>query len=247
MEQELQVVKEPTNEIGVPQRRPKAELEAAQEAASAIRDILMKKKNPVIFKGEQYLEFEDWQTIGRFYGLTVRVVSTNPIDLGETTGWEAHAEVIRASDGAVISAADSMCMNDESNWKDKPMFQIRSMAQTRACAKGFRNVLAWVAVMAGFQATPAEEYADGQRRRSKKEKPLKAEDIPDDQLGNWILPFGKFNGRTLSSIMQEVSKSGKATGRDYLEWAVENGKDPEIREILSRYLAIVTQEPSIQV
>jgi len=38
-----------------------------------------------------------------------------------------------------------------------PMFQLASMAQTRAGSKAFRNLLSWVAVMAGFQSTPAEE------------------------------------------------------------------------------------------
>jgi len=31
------------------------------------------------------------------------------------------------------------------------------MAQTRACAKALRNVLAWVVVLAGYAPTPAEE------------------------------------------------------------------------------------------
>jgi hypothetical protein len=38
-----------------------------------------------------------------------------------------------------------------------PLFQLRSMAQTRACAKAMRNALAWVVVLAGFKPTPAEE------------------------------------------------------------------------------------------
>lgn len=48
-------------------------------------------------------------------------------------------------------------MNDETNWRGKPLFQLRSMAQTRACAKALRNVLAFVPVLAGYEATPAEE------------------------------------------------------------------------------------------
>ena len=77
----------------------------------------------------------------------------------------------------VISAADAMCMNDEDKWgmrakyewKDggrvqigevqAPFYQLRSMAQTRACAKALRNVLAWVVVLAGYKPTPAEEMA----------------------------------------------------------------------------------------
>ena len=38
-----------------------------------------------------------------------------------------------------------------------PLFQLASMAQTRANAKVLRNVLSWVAVLAGYRPTPAEE------------------------------------------------------------------------------------------
>lgn len=40
---------------------------------------------------------------------------------------------------------------------DTPLFQILSMAQTRACAKVTRNKLAWVVTLAGYKPTPAEE------------------------------------------------------------------------------------------
>ena len=38
-----------------------------------------------------------------------------------------------------------------------PLFQLRSMAQTRACAKALSNVFKWVVVLAGYKPTPAEE------------------------------------------------------------------------------------------
>lgn len=38
-----------------------------------------------------------------------------------------------------------------------PLFQLRSMAQTRACAKALRNVLSWIFVLAGFKPGVAEE------------------------------------------------------------------------------------------
>jgi hypothetical protein len=37
------------------------------------------------------------------------------------------------------------------------------MAQTRACAKALRNVLAWVVVLAGYAPTPAEEMESGEQ------------------------------------------------------------------------------------
>jgi hypothetical protein len=137
-------------------RAPEKVLAEAQQAAAALGKVLSGKEKPVMMNGEKYLEFEDWQTVGRFYGVSTRVVRTQFVEYGGAQGFEAYAEAVRA-DGAVVSAAESMCMNDEKNWKDKPLFQLRSMAQTRACAKALRGVLAWVVVLAGYKPTPAEE------------------------------------------------------------------------------------------
>ena len=138
-------------------RDPSAVLQEAQRAAAALKDVIDRKAKPVRFNGETYLEFEDWQTVGRFYGITAKVVETCPVDFGETRGWEARAVALHAATGVEISAADSMCLNDEPNWRNKPLFQLRSMAQTRACAKALRNVLSWVVVLGGYRPTPAEE------------------------------------------------------------------------------------------
>lgn len=170
---ENEIIEMPNQSVSV-MRDPGEVLKEAKKAAQALMTVVSQKKRPVIMNGEQYLEFEDWQTLGRFYGLTVKVVKTDFLDYGGVKGFEASAEVLRA-DGAVISAANAMCLNDEDKWSTRtkyeyidnvktkvgevpvPLFQLRSMAQTRACAKALRNVLAWVAVLAGFKPTPAEE------------------------------------------------------------------------------------------
>lgn len=153
-------------------RAPELVLEEAKRAAKALQDVISKKARPVRFNGEQYLEFEDWQTVGRFYGITAKVVRTAPVDFGDVRGFEASAVAINTNTGDEISAADSMCLNDEPNWKSKPLFQLRSMAQTRACSKCLRNVLAWVVVLAGYRPTPEEEM-DGvfQQRTPPQGKP----------------------------------------------------------------------------
>lgn len=140
-------------------RDPERVISEAREAATALKDVLAKKKNKFMFRGEQYLQFEDWQTLGRFYGVTARIKHSQQVSYGEASGFEASAEAVRA-DGMVISAAEAMCMDDELNWQGKPIFQLRSMAQTRACAKALRNVLSWVAVLAGYATTPAEEMSE---------------------------------------------------------------------------------------
>ena len=176
MEENTQAVEVVTDfSGGITVRPPDVVLAEAVKAAKALKDVVSKKSKPVLFNGEQYLEFEDWQTLARFYGITAKVVSTTFVQYGAVQGFECRAEAISAQTGAVLSAADSMCLNDEDNWSSRPkyewvkgvktkvgevpvpMFQLRSMAQTRACAKCLRNILAWVAVLAGYKPTPAEE------------------------------------------------------------------------------------------
>lgn len=144
---------------------PTETLAAAQRAAAALQDVITRKNKPVMFKGEQYLEFEDWQTVGRFYGVTAKAVSVDPVELGNARGFKAVAIAI-AADGREISRAEAYCVTDEPTWKDKPLFQLASMAQTRACAKALRNVLAWVVVLAGYRGTPAEELPREEAPRS---------------------------------------------------------------------------------
>lgn len=199
----------PVSEAGmVLSRPPDLVLREAHEAAAALMQVMASKKRKLIFNDEQYLEFEDWQTVGRFYGIAPRIVLTRAVEYGEVRGWEASAEAVHVASGRVVSSADAMCLNDEDKWRARskyeyhyvkksggtsaedpgrdeliwergrdgknrpkkervlvgdeavPMFQLRSMAQTRAGAKALRNALAWVVVLAGFKPTPAEEMPE---------------------------------------------------------------------------------------
>ena len=141
-------------------RDPDVVLAEATKAAQALKRVIDNKPKKVIINNETYLEFEDWQTVARFYGLSARVVHTAMVEIGEVRGYEAHAEVWHIAGGKMVSSAESMCLNDEERWQSRPLFQLRSMAQTRACAKALRNCLAWVVVLAGYRPTPAEEIID---------------------------------------------------------------------------------------
>lgn len=128
----------------------------AMEAAKELQKIVDSREKKLVIGGKQYLFFEDWQTLGRFNRTTAKVVDTKEIYQGEKLiGFFARAVCVK--DGMEISAADAECCFDEPNWGDKPRFQLRSMAQTRACAKALRNCLAFVAVLANYEPTPAEE------------------------------------------------------------------------------------------
>jgi len=137
-------------------------VEFASDAAKHLKDIVTKTHSSIMLGKSEHLKFEAWQTIAKFYGSTVTVDWTKPIlmqnegHLEEVFGYEAKASVLD-KDGKILSSAESGCFKDEDNWRNKPSFQLRSMAQTRACAKALRNVYAWVVVLAGYTPTPAEE------------------------------------------------------------------------------------------
>jgi len=136
---------------------PQTEVNFASKAAKALQGIVESKKHKVIVGGKQYLQFEDWQTLARFFNYTVGVDWVRQLKNGDSlTGYEARA-IVYNREGVVIGSAEASCLRDEKNWQDKPEFQLKSMAQTRASAKALRNILAWVSVLAGYEGTPAEE------------------------------------------------------------------------------------------
>jgi hypothetical protein len=196
-------------------RPPELVLAEAKKAATALKDVVATKHKPVVFNGEQYLEFEDWQTVGRFYGVTAKIITTEFVDFGDAKGFLAKAVAIR-TDGMEVSAAEAMCLNDEGNWKSKPLFQLRSMAQTRACAKALRNVLAWVVVLAGYRPTPAEEMHEAGNNRPPVAAPQKkaaptpseVEQIVNVKLNSATSKDGEKNGKkyTVYSIIDENSE-----------------------------------------
>ena len=161
---------------------PEVVLAQAMIAAKALGTVLAEKKKPVIMNGEQYLEFEDWQTVGQFYGYTVRTQDAVQVEIDGVKGAKARAELIYMKTGQIMGGAEAYCMRDEEKWNTRPKyewqgegderkrvkigdevvpwFQLASMAQTRAGAKALRNRLAWVVVLAGYRPTPAEEIQD---------------------------------------------------------------------------------------
>lgn len=190
-------------------RPPAVVLAEAQERAKALSDVIALKPKKVMMNNKQYLEFEDWQTVAYFYGITAQEDGEPEfVDFGGVRGFKASAIAVDAH-GRTLSRATAFCLSDEEKWstrtkyawayvkksggfsiedpgrdelvweerqdgkgkapkKEKivageesvPLFQLASMAQTRANAKALRNILSWVVVLAGYGTTPAEELDD---------------------------------------------------------------------------------------
>lgn len=242
---------------------PDVVLAEAGQAARALQSVIAGKPKKVVMNGEQYLEFEDWQTVGRFYGVTAKedgdpeLVRTGEYDDQdrEVRGFKASAVAIDRN-GHVLSRATAYCLSDEEKWSSRakyayvyatrsggwsvedpgkdeivwepnpatgknrpkkerrlvgeervPLFQMASMAQTRAAAKVLRNVLSWVVVMAGYRPTPAEEL-DAPPQPNTPTPVRTAEDIVDAEPTT-------ANGQPLAPESERVRAAGAEPNPSY--------------------------------
>lgn len=105
--------------------------------------------------GKQYPKIEWWTTVSASLGLFPQTVFARRLDRDDEIAYEARVEVRRQ--GVVIASGESMCSNREERWSKADEYAIKSMAITRASGKAYRIPLSFLAVMAGLEATPAEE------------------------------------------------------------------------------------------
>ena len=220
---------------------PEETIEIASQAARALKRVVSLKPKPVILNGEQYLEFEDLQLLGQFYGYTVKTGESVPVEVDGVKGVKAHADLIDIKTGMYLGGAEAYCMRDEEHWNTRPKyewqgegdnrkrvkvsdeivpwFQLASMAQTRAGAKAFRNRLAWVVVLAGYRATPAEEMTEGTVSEAVKER--RTVDKSEHYCQEHGVNFFK-KGKMKSFAHPIKDASGKDTGK----WCHEHKETP---------------------
>jgi hypothetical protein len=184
-EQAVEVLDQKTGEMT--EKTPEDLLLAASEAAKALeRVIQLNERPPLMFNGKRYLEFHHWQTIGAFYHVTTETYDPEPVEIDGVKGFKAKASVLDSRTGIKLGGAEAYCFRDEPNWKSKPLFQLASMAQTRAASKALANKFRFVAIVAGYEGTPSEEMIDGTPQRQvamprAKEKPSTAGSARDGE------------------------------------------------------------------
>jgi len=177
------VVKEETNLTNL--AGPETALAYAQRCSKALMDVVRQCDLAKNFGGKKdHIEYEGWGMIAEFYGCSIgaeeAMPTGDPEGDGTFRGYRAKGYVKRNDDGAILATADSSCSRDEKNWRNKPDYQLMSMAQTRAGSKAARMKFSWIAALAGFSATPAEEMVGEFDSRKPKTKPHQEQDnLPD--------------------------------------------------------------------
>lgn len=131
---------------------PREVISKAVDVADALIEVVRKKGWAKRIQGREFLELPAWQTIGAMLSVTPFCEWSRPVE----NGWEARV-VVRKSDGTEIAAAEAQCTRSEKTWSNRDDYALRSMAQTRATSKALRSALGFIAAIAGYKDTPADE------------------------------------------------------------------------------------------
>jgi len=142
-------------------RRADLRIELATYWAEKLMDVVEKRNMAKNIQGKKYLEVEGWQVVGELSGVTPIVEWTRPwMDGEQKVGYEARVQLVDR-EGRVVSAGESSCGFDAFPCRGKTGSEqekaARSAAQTWAASRAYRMKFSFVAKLAGYEPTPAEE------------------------------------------------------------------------------------------
>jgi hypothetical protein len=164
---------------------PRGVVEQAAIVARALKEVLVEQKLTNHIGTRDYVRVEGWTLLGSMIGVFPVEVYTRPIpedwrerEMRLPEGYEAKYEA-RTRSGELVGSANARCLRAESKWEGSDDYAIASMAQTRATSKALRTALGFIVVLAGFDATPAEEIPAG-GVESERKPTTAAETGPED-------------------------------------------------------------------
>jgi len=189
-----------SNEIIVVEEMPKAIRERADTAAKVARDLVL--QSAIQLQGKRYIPAEGWQSLAAVLGLSPKIVSVQELENGDVI---AVAEIVRVSDGNVLSRAEGYCGTDEQAWAKRPRYARRGMAQTRAISRACRSCLSWVLPLVDrdLEMTPAEEIPQHQQIEVRVETPRPAAN-GSAVNGNWTTFMKLFREAKKRKLVDET-------------------------------------------
>ncbi len=149
----------PPEIVGLYPNDPLVMVELASAQATQLSKIIDDRKLFTMISGKKHVSVEGWTLLGSMLGVFPIVEWTRELfdPEGEPAGWEARVEA-RNIQGQIVGAAEAECRRTERTWEKRDSYALRSMAQTRATSKALRLPLGFVMSLAGYDATPTEEF-----------------------------------------------------------------------------------------
>ena len=184
-------------QLGTLQANDPGELiSGATAIATPLKKLIDSKKLFTDIKGKQHVRCEGWTTLAAMMGVTPHEVSVTS-DEGVYT---AIVELRRMVDGQSIGRASAECGGkEEPMWESRPPNARRSMALTRATGKACRLTFSWIMVLAGYEATPAEEIPrDSEPLSTPQDGITRLPGKPEAWNGNGGKPITEVDSKKLS-------------------------------------------------
>ena len=154
-----------TDLVAIPQttamlETPSEVVDRASQQARLLMDIVEKTGCYQQIRDKKYLQVEAWETIGAFNRTHAETeFITAIVQDDQTIGYQAKVQLFK--DGMVTGGAimpcyftENACRGKEGDAKHKASM---SAAQTFATSKAYRMNFSYVAILAGYSPTPAEE------------------------------------------------------------------------------------------
>lgn len=164
---------------------PMVIMQQTTAVAEALKTFIAQQGLVSKISGRDYIVVEGWQMLGMMLNVTPGSVVTEKLD----DGWSATCE-LHDRNGRVVGMGEAECLTTERTWKSRDDYARKSMAQTRAIGKAYRNTFGFIAKAAGFEATPAEEMPETmretQRAQAAPAKPKPDPLLTPDQLADLL-------------------------------------------------------------
>lgn len=135
-----------------------AMIEKATKIAKVLRTLILQHDMAVSLNKQKpeakYIKIEGWNTLGAF--LNVKPIEKEVREIKPGV-WCASVDIVSRTSGEILSNNSAICSKQESAKGYMTDNQLRSLAITRATGKAYRTAFSWIAALADFEPTPAEE------------------------------------------------------------------------------------------
>lgn len=170
--------------------------------AKELKKFIVEQKLYQNIQGKNYVLVEGWQFAGAALGLVAVPNSITDRSTDKVIRYRADVRVLDRND-RVVGFGMAICSSEEPKRRSADEYVIASMAQTRAIGKAYRNKLAWLMKLAGYEATPAEEVNEATFEPSEPEVVEASIDDMRDQV------TGKLDGLATHERMRVLKTVGK--------------------------------------
>lgn len=156
--QQAQVVPVDDHGLIAANRTPEDVVADATRIANTLAPIIEQKKLFASISGRRHVMAEAWAALLGLLNVDPVPAWCRRLDRDGETVYEARMELFK--NGRLIGGGEAIASSKESGTWARSEHGIKSMAQTRALGKAARIRYAWIMVLAGYEPTAVEEFAE---------------------------------------------------------------------------------------